>query len=586
MLILSRGEIAARARAELERRKRAQNTKQACEESFHTFLRHAWQQFEGVPFVDGWHIQAMCEHLEAMAYGEISNLLINVPPRSAKTSICVIAFNAWIWCQPFDAAFPRMGPQVRFLFGAYSSRKAQQDAITCRRLIDRPWYRGFWGERVRITPDRDNAEEFDTSAGGARISVGIPESLGKGGLIRILDDPQKSDEPDAADSGEKKIREYDEVWSTRGNDPMQGAEMIVMQRLGVSDLSGHVLQKGNWTHLCIPAEYEASRHCVTVLGLPGEEYEWHDPRGCDEDGEPLPEAQREANNGEPFWPERLRVAKYPNGDPVPEDDQAREWCRQKAADVGRHAWAGQFQQRPSARGGSIIDPVWWRLWEGDYPLLGTVIVSYDGATGLKQINDYSACTVWGTFAAADGRPQVLLLDAWRMRAPFHEVLKRLIASCMDARVDRHPDEVSRRLIPGLGEVSIKAAPRWEADYLLIENKGPGGHVAQEVVRLMGNRRWNTVLVDPGSSDKVARLQRVEHLFENGTVFAPETAWAQAVIEEVADFPKVRHDDYTDTVSQALGWLRGRSVVITKEEHDFDREDALLFRREPEPLYDV
>lgn len=583
---LDRYQIAERARAELARRAAESDTREACEQSLYTFLRHAWPHFEPVPFVGAWHLGAIAEHLEALALGEISKLLINVSPRSSKTSLCMICLPAWLWARPHSPAFPRMGPQVRLLCGAYSARKAQQDAVTARRLIGSRWYRQFWGDRVQISSDRDNAEQYDTLVGGSRISTGIAESLGKGGLWRLLDDPQKSDEAEAGPTGEAVLRAYDEVWSTRSNDPIQGCELLIMQRLAENDLSGHVLDKGGWVHLSIPAQYESRRHCVTVLGLPGERYEWHDPRGCDEDGDPLDADDQAEQDGTPFWPERLRVERDEQGHLLEPEEQGMEWCRQKALDVGTHAWAGQYQQSPVARGGNVIQSEWWRLWDKDYPKLLTVLVSFDGASGVKKLNDYSAATVWGTFVGPKGRTCALLLDAWRMRAPLHEVVKRLVATCMDARVERQPDDQAKRMIPGLGEFGIKTAPRWQADYLLIENKGPGMPVAQEIVRLMGSRQWVTRLVDPEGVDKLARLQRTEVLFENGYVYAPDTAWAQMVIDEVSAFPRSRHDDLTDTVSQCINFLRRFGDALLAQEHEAYEEDALLFRPEAKPLYDV
>ena len=595
---------AASARAEWARRERDTEIRHACEESLSTFLRHAWRHFESGPFQSNWHIDAVAEHLEAVSLGEIDKLVINIPPRSLKTGLAVICWPAWTWARPYNPHFPRMGAQVRFLCASYGARKAQQDGVTARRLIGSSWYQRYWGDRVQIQGDRDNAEQYDTVAGGSRISTGIAESLGKGGLIRLLDDPNKTDEAEGGPVLESVTRAYDEVWSTRSNDPVHGAEVLIMQRLAENDMTGHVIEKGGWTHLCIPAEYEAERHCVTVLGLPSDRYEWHDPRGCDEDGEPLEPEERKEHNGDSFWPSRLRAERTREGDPVAPEDQATEWCRQKAEEIGTHGWAAQFQQRPVARGGNVIQAEWWRLWDRDFPKLGTVVASFDGASGLKRINDYSACTVWGAFAGPRGRPCLLLLDAWRMRGTLNEVVRRLIATCLDERtmrlpeiedwseraavVEWHPNDVGDKLVRGLTERHTKptAVPRWEVDYLLVENKGPGMPVAQEILRMMGSRRWNTVLVDPEGIDKMARLQRAEHLFENGTIWAPDTTWAQMVIDEVSSFPKAKHDDLTDTCSMAVNWVRKNGVVLTREDHDAEEEDALLFRPEPEPLYDV
>jgi len=599
--------VAQAARAELARRERDAEITAECEQSLMSFTEHAWRHFESNAFERSWHGEAVCEHLEAVALGEISNLIINIPPRSAKTNLVIVCYPCWTWARPYQPEFPRMGPQVRFLCAAYGVKKAEQDGVTARRLLKSTWYQRHWGKRVKISADRDSAGQFDNEAGGSRINTGIPESLGKGGMIRILDDPNKSDEAEGGPVLESVLRAYDEVWSTRSNDPVNGAQILIMQRLAENDLTGHILAKNgrNVTHLYIPAEYEASRHCITVLGMPGHRYEWHDPRGLDDAGDLIPMPDREKRNGTPFWPERNRVRQDRQGNPINDlDEQAREWGLQKALEIGSHAWSAQFQQIPVARGGNVIDARWWRLWEGDYPKLGTVVASYDGASGEKQVNDYSACTVWGAFAGPRGRPCLLLLDAWRVRAPLYDVVQRLIATCQDARpgrraeiLDSERDDVGPewhpatneaiRFVRSPGEKKLTGPmPRWQVDYLLVENKGPGMPVASEILRLMGSRRWNTVLVDPEGSDKYARLVRTQHLFQTGVIFAPDTDWAQMVIDETSSFPKSKHDDLTDTVSQAVNWLRKVGVALTKEEYQAEELEELTFRREPEPLYDV
>src|SRR5580692_874695 len=52
------------------------------------FVRYFWPILEpGTPFVGGWVLEAVCEHLEACTFGEITRLLINVPPGFAKSLI-------------------------------------------------------------------------------------------------------------------------------------------------------------------------------------------------------------------------------------------------------------------------------------------------------------------------------------------------------------------------------------------------------------------------------------------------------------------------------------------------------------------
>jgi predicted phage terminase large subunit-like protein len=262
--------------------------KSVCQDSLYDFLEAAWPVFDPAPFIGGMHLRAIAEHLEAVSAGDIKRLLINIRPRSSKTSLVAIAWPVWTWAQEPEPDYPLLGPAVRFLCASYGASKAQEDAVTARRLIASNWYQNLWGDRVRIANDRDNAERYDTTAGGSRISTGIPESLGKGGMIRLLDDIHKSSEVESQAVREQVIRNYKEIWQTRSNDPTNGAEVMIMQRLAEDDLSGYWLENfPDVVHLCIPAWHEEDRRCTTYVN--GVEF-WTDPR---------------ENEGESFWPERF-----------------------------------------------------------------------------------------------------------------------------------------------------------------------------------------------------------------------------------------------------------------------------------------
>ncbi len=83
-----------------------------CEESLATFLRTGWKYIDPAPFIDGWVIDALCEHLQAVTDGEIRRLIINITPRSLKSTLCSVAFPAWVWAQP-DISHTS-GPGVTF----------------------------------------------------------------------------------------------------------------------------------------------------------------------------------------------------------------------------------------------------------------------------------------------------------------------------------------------------------------------------------------------------------------------------------------------------------------------------------------
>jgi predicted phage terminase large subunit-like protein len=516
--------------SEIERELRVQDAL-ACEASLYTFLQRAWPWFDPAPFVGGWHLEAIAEHLSAVSAGQIKRLLINIPPRHCKTLLTSIAWPCWTWAKAPDPENPLVGPGVRFLCASYGANKAQGDGVTARRLIGSTWYADRWGDRVQISPNRDNQEQFDNEAGGSRISTGIPESLGKGGIIRLIDDPTKTDEVESEKVSETVIRAYDEVWTTRSNDPTNGAEVIIMQRLGERDLSGHVLDRGGFVHLCLPAEYEPARHCRTSIG-------WSDPR---------------TEEGEPLWPERFDAG----------------WMRRQAQQLGPFAWAGQFQQSPVPRGGGIIRRDWWCVWPPEdeedswvrevevdgvmrsrtrLPDFEWICVSVDTAYTDKQQNDWSACSVWGVFEWRN-RPRIMLLHAWQERLELHDLVERI-------------KETARR-------------KGREADAVLVEGKASGISVVQELRRLTREEEFQLIAIDP-KGDKTARAHAVVPLFTGGLVYAPKTKWADLMIDNVAQFPRARHDDLFDTATQALMYMRRTGLAQLASEVEAEQDAALWF----------
>ena len=504
-----------------------------CEGSLYHYLQEAWPYFDPSEFGGAWHIEAICEHLEAVSRGEIRRLLINIPPRHSKTSIVAIAWPTWTWAQQMVEGNPLVGPGVRFLCASYGANKAQQDGVTARRLIGSTWFQQRWGKHVIIAKDRDNQEQYDTEAGGSRISTGIPESLGKGGMIRIIDDPHKTAEVESLAVIEGQIRAYNEVWRTRANDPNDGAEVIIMQRQGEGDLSGFLLENEgeDIVHLCLPATLESDRRCVTVIGF-------EDPR--DEDGEPL-------------WPERFGV----------------DWCAQQESRVGAFAWAGQYQQRPAPRGGGIIRRELWQLWPpADEPQWTQIVrgedsealavmrfpswefsMAYlDTAFTEKEENAYCAFVRFGVFADSAGRPKVMLAAAWRDRPTLRQLAHAVLDSCRRGKVD----------------------------VLVVENRAGAEWVKQELQRLMDVGEFSIVLDEP-RGDKVARLHSVSPLFEDRMVFAPDRKWAEMVIDEVSQFPKGRWKDLTDCCSGGLGYLRRSGLIRLAQEYDDDERESRTWR---------
>jgi len=83
------------------------------EDSLYLFLTHAWRYIDSSPWTDGWPIEAVAEHLQAVVDGDIKRLIINIPPRCGKSSITSVAFPAWTWAQSYRSS--TSGPGVQFL---------------------------------------------------------------------------------------------------------------------------------------------------------------------------------------------------------------------------------------------------------------------------------------------------------------------------------------------------------------------------------------------------------------------------------------------------------------------------------------
>ena len=285
-----------------------------CEKSLHFFIRHFWPEIESPAseFHDGWHIGAMCEHLEAVTRGEIRKLMIFVPPRSMKSLATSVAWPAWIWAQPRDEARPLAGPSVRFLSASYGDRLSEGHSDNSLRVIRSDKYLRYWGDRVQLTDI--SKKRFRNTQQGQRLATSVGGSVtGLGGDILLADDLMKPD--DAQSEVEREnVREWVRgTWSMRMNNPRTGAQVLIMQRLHHQDIAGHLLEMGGWEVLCLPMRYEPDHPQVYA----------RDPRK-----EP----------GELLWPSH-----------APE-----KYVREKEDDMGPYITAGQFQQRPAPREGGMF----------------------------------------------------------------------------------------------------------------------------------------------------------------------------------------------------------------------------------------
>ena len=338
------------------------------------FIELAWPTVEGnKPYHTNWHIDAICEHLEAVSAGELRRLIIAIPPRHMKSVSVAVMWPAWDWVS---------SPERQFLFSSYAQQLSTRDSAKCRRVVASPWYQACWGDRFRITTDQNTKQRFENTRTGYRLSTSVGGALtGEGGAFVVVDDALNAKEADSPTKREGMLTWWSESMSSRLNDPATGAFVVIQQRLHSRDLIGDIIAKhglvqdgGEYTFLCLPAEYE-----------PDHPHRWfRDPR---------------TEAGQLLWPNHV-----PRG--------VLETLKKS---MGPYSSAGQLQQRPAPREGGTFKLAWFRKVQS-LPLDLQYARAWDLAASERKIvssdPDFTATALMG-FSPSMRRWYIVDIQRWR-----------------------------------------------------------------------------------------------------------------------------------------------------------------------------
>lgn len=325
----------------------------------------------GAQYLPNWHIDLIAEHLEAARRGELNRLIINLPPRYLK-SICVsVAWPAWILGH---------NPAARIMAASYSASLALKHSLDCRRVMQQEWYRHLFPD-LHFADDQNEKQKFMTSARGYRIATSVGGTVtGEGGNFLILDDPLSAQQAHSTVARDEVNRWFEQSFASRLDNKKQGVIVVVMQRLHMDDLSGHLLSRGGWTHLCLPAI--APQQTVHRLGA------------C----------------------HKVRLG----GALLHPDREGEKELERAKAELGSYAFAAQYQQSPVPVEGAMIRAGWLVRYGTAPAHFPHIVQSWDTAIKAGAGNDASACLTFGECEGAS-----FLLDAAEMRLEY-PALKRAV----------------------------------------------------------------------------------------------------------------------------------------------------------------
>lgn len=306
-----------------------------------SFVRTAWPTLHpGAKLSWSWHYDLLAEYLTLVRDRKIQRLIINIPPRTAKSTIAAVCFPVWTWLS---------NPSSAFLCCSYELDLANVHNLDRLRLIRSAWFQNLFGDRFQLREDRQSVETFANQSGGAMLTASVgSRAMGRGGDYVVVDDPNSTDTV-LSDTLRKAANDWLEfMLPQRLNDPATSPIVLIQQRLHEADCTGFLLetQPGEWTHI--------------KLSLIAEEDEvWKFPIS----GRVVRRKKGECLDSKRF-PRKVIEARRRN----------------------RLVWAGQYQQEPAPIEGNLIKLADIRYHSGVDPQSGERDESLPGSFDQKIIS--------------------------------------------------------------------------------------------------------------------------------------------------------------------------------------------------------
>ena len=462
------------------------------------FIRQMWTTLDPHDYVHGWHIDAICEHAEAVIGLEILRLVINIPPRHMKSISLSVGLTPWAWLKK---------PELQFVYFSYASTLSIRDGVKARRVLDSPKYKDWWGDKFQLTSDQNTKIRYDNDKGGYRICTSVDGvATGEGGDLLIIDDANNVQEAESDPVRTGTNTWFDEVIQSRFNNPKTGALISIQQRSHAKDLTGHIMSKygDDYTYLILPGRFEIdTRRKMALRTFHG----FTDPR---------------KEEGDLLWPERFG----------PPEMEALE------KGLGVFGTAGQIQQRPAPREGGIVPLDKFNRYKV-MPAMETwlrISLTFDTALKEKELNAYSVGQAW-----VETSRGLFLLYIWRKKCRYPD-LRRSAKNLCEVWT---PHEV---LIEDKSTGCTLIQDLQEEKKYPIKGIDPGG--VDKVMRMEAEAS----AIDSG----LCWLpEDASVVITNPAGGEMNCSWLTEFEDEVINFPNGEYKDQIDPMSQFLKTVRER-----------------------------
>ena len=158
-----------------------------------------------------------------------------------------------------------------------------------------------------------------------------------------------------------------------------------------------------------------------------------------------------------------------------------------------------------------------------------------------------------------GRRNAMLIDAWDEHLSYPDLRARAVKDWTTE-------------YGGMTKDSPYSRAR-RPDRILVEAKASGQSLLQDL-RLA---KVPAVGYNPGNADKVSRAHQAAPTLEMGLIWVPESkknpgqpvSWAAAFLKQLGKFPVAEHDDYVDTFTQAVIYLKNDGWFELPQARDID-----------------